>query len=725
VLPIPEKIIESIEAIHLPTMPQTLLRFMQMADDENVSIADLTTLAGRDPALTAQVLTVANSALLRGRGESKDLAHSLAGIGTRLTRLMAACLVIQHVFSQPCDNQEYDFGGFWGHSLRVAEVSRAIAVEIRYQNIEEAYCAGLLHNIGQLLLLGGMKERYGLLLAASSDESALRAQEMKELGTNHSAVGAWLIDKWAFSSFMADAVLFHQSAADEIVAADTLSQIIWSAHKICHHYRESDPLQHEQDADFTAVHAMLGVNATAVFTLFQYSALRVARSAAALGITEAGDARTFPFASAISPLIMRHTSKNNNSAYMQMAEIVHDLAMLQPLQRLFASLQSEDEMLLSIREAAWLLFGPGPLAFLMLQPEKTVLSGARFSGQPVLLEQIKIMLDSDQSLAVDVALGKKPHAATFALDCSAPISLADVQIARILRCEGLLYVPLKNRAGTIGLMVYGASASRYARLTKSLRLMTRFAEMAATSLEDWRKKQEYEQSVTAKLTQNFARHARTLIDEAANPLGIVKNYLEIVRKRVPDQGTTWHEIDIIGEEISRVTEIIGRISDGVDEKTVVGGLDINNLIEGMFVLHGDSLFSSRGIKVEKNLEAGLSAVACDRDRIRQILYYLWKNASEATAAGGYFAISTHDNINQDGRFYIEIRMSDTGPGLPAEVMLHLFRTTAPDNGRSGQVGLGLTIVAALVKQIDGRIMCQSKTGRGTRYSILIPKNGTD
>jgi HD-like signal output (HDOD) protein len=91
VLPIPEKIIESIEAIHFPTMPQMLVRFMKMADDKNVSIADLATLAGRDPALTAQVLTIANSALLKGRGESNDLALSLAGIGTRLTLSPFSC----------------------------------------------------------------------------------------------------------------------------------------------------------------------------------------------------------------------------------------------------------------------------------------------------------------------------------------------------------------------------------------------------------------------------------------------------------------------------------------------------------------------------------------------------------------------------------------------------------------------------------------------------------
>ena len=657
---IPEKITESIDATHLPTISETVLGFMQLVDDENTSIAELAAFIGQDPALTATVLSVANLPALRGRGTSKDLVHILISIGTRMVRTLATCLVVKNVFSPLFDSQEFDFTGFLGHSLRVAEVARAIAVEIRYTDIEEARLAGLLHNIGQLLLLGGLKDRYGLLLAASSDESLLRDHEEKELGTNHSAVGAWLADQWALSSFMADAILFHQSAADEIVAADTLSQIVWSAHKICHHNTKSDPLQQEQDADFTTVHALLGINASSIFNIYQNSSLRVARYAADLGITESVDAKTFPFPTTIPLENSRPLLNNKETAYAQLAEMAHDLAMLQPLQRLFASLQSETEMLLSIRESAWILFGPGPFAFLMVQSGKAVLSGARISGQPLLLQQIKIHLDSDQSLAAGVALGKKPGSSSFEQESPAAIPLADVQIRRILGSEGLLYIPMKSRARIIGLMVFGVSASHCARLKKSLPLMTRFANMAASSLEELREIQEHERSML--------------------------------------------------------------IESGVaDESTVVGSVDINSLIESMLELHGDSLFTSRSIRIGKDLDAGLSTVVRDRDRISQILYYLWKNASEATAAGGCFVISTHDDINQDGRSYIEVCLSDTGSGMPQKVMEQLFRSPAPDIKRSGNVGLGLTIVAALVQQIDGRITCRSKTGQGTRFSVLIPK----
>jgi len=720
---IPEDILYSLEAIHLPTIPQTLLRFLQLADDDKTSIAELATLVGQDPALSARVLTVANSPALKCRVESKNLVRSLTNIGTRLARTLAACLVVQKVFSPAIDNQDYDFTGFWGHSLRVAEVARALATEISYPDVDEAYLAGLLHDIGQLLLLGGLRGRYGLLLAASSDESYLWDSEKKELGTHHSAVGAWLVDQWNISSFMADAILFHHAAADEIVAADTLSRIIWSAHKICHHYTALDHLQQEQDADFTTVYSMLGVDVSKLFTLYQQCSAQITQVASALGISETVDAKTLPYSTTVPLEILRPPQKTNNSATSQMAVMVHDMAMLQPLQRGLVSLQSETEILLSIRESAWILFGPGQLAFLLVQPGEAVLSGANISSQPTLLQQIRIPLASDQSLAASVALGKAPYSTTFEQKSPTTTSLADIQIIRILGSEGLLYIPLKGRTQTIGVMVYGISASQYNRLKTRLPLLSSFANMSATSLEEWREIQERERKLTAKLTNNFELQARKVIHEAGNPLGIIKNYLEIVRKRLPDHGSILHEVSILGEEIDRVTHIIRRMGELTDESTAMGSVDVNSVIESMIVLYGDSLFSGRGIVMEKELDPELSAVTCDRDSIKQILFNLWNNASDAISAGGYFVISTHDNINQDGRSYIEIRLSDTGPGLPPEVMQHLFQPLGPDRRRPGHAGLGLSIVAALVEQLEGRITCQSKAGRGTRFSILLPKSG--
>lgn len=715
---VPEAILDSIEAMYLPSMPQILLRFLQLSSDEQTSMAELAALVGQDPALSARVLTVANSPALRHGVESKTLLQCLVKLGTRLARTLASCLVVQKVFSPAVDDQQYDLTGFWGHSLRVAEVARALATEINYPDPEEAYLAGLLHDIGQLLLLGGVGERYSALLVLSRDEDDLREIEEQRLGTDHAAVGAWLMDHWKLSSFMADAILFHHSTAEQIVAADALSRIIWSAHVICYHHKQLDLHQDERFLDFETAHLMTDIDLPGMLAIYRHCSEHVISIATALGITETVDAKTLP-QTATTPLVNlspKHVC--SDTACTQMLEIVRDMAIMQPLQQDLGALDSEAEILLAVRESARILFGLGQVAFLLIHPEKPILYGADIACQPALLQSLEIPLDSGHSLAAAVTLKKQPHS-TFERENPAIVSLVDVQIARILGSEGLLYVPLQARRRNIGVMVYGVSAAQSARLQQRLRWITSFAKMAANSLETWRDMRSRELNLETGLTKKFEQRARKVIHEAGNPLGIIKNYLAIVNQKLPADNGMHQELEILGEEIERVTQIMRSMSNLTE--TVPGSSvpDINNLIENMLVLYGDSLFSNRGIAIEKRLAPELASVTFDRDCVKQILLNLWNNASDAMPNGGSLVISTQADINQNGRSYIEIRISDTGPGLPPDVIQHLFQPLDPKR-RPGHSGVGLSIVAGLVERLEGRITCQSKADLGTSYSILLP-----
>lgn len=722
-LRVPEAILDSIEAMYLPSMPQILLRFLHLSSDDNASMAELATLVGQDPALSARVLTVANSPALRHGAESKNLLQCLVSLGTRLARTLAACLVVQKVFSPAIDNQQYDLTGFWGHSLRVAEVARAIAAEVDYPDPEEAYLSGLLHDVGQLLLLGGMGERYGSLLVLSRDESDLQDIEEQRLGTDHAAVGAWLLDQWKLSSFMADSILFHHTPAEEIVAADTLSRIIWSAHVICYHHKQQDLAQDERTSDLATVGSMTGVDVSRIPEIYRQCSERVVSVANALGITETADAKTLPHTATIPLINLSPKQSCNDFANMQIEEAVRDMAIMQPLQRDLADLDSEAEILMSVRESARILFGLGQMAFLMIHPEKAILSGANIAGQPEQLQRLAIPLDSKHSLAANAVLENRPHS-TFQQENPLVVSLVDVQISRVLGSEGLLYIPLCARRRNLGVMVYGISAAQSVRLQQRLRWITSFANMAAISIETWREIRERELNLEAALTRQFEQHARKVIHEAGNPLGIIKNYLTIVNQKLPEDNSLLQEMEILSEEIERVTQIMRQMSNLNQTLPETGAQDVNAVIESMLVLYGESLFSGRGIAIEKKLDPGLAPAVFDRDSVKQILLNLWNNAAEAMSNGGSMVISTSADVNQNGRAYVEIRVSDTGPGLPSDVMQRLFQPLDPGR-RPGHSGVGLSIVAGLVERLDGRITCQSKAGLGTSYSILLPQSRKD
>lgn len=698
-------------------MPQVLLRFLQLSSDENASMSDLAKLVGQDPGLAARILTVANSPALRRGEESKSLLQCLVNLGTRLARTLAACLVVQKVFSPSVDNQQYDLTGFWGHSLRVAEVARTLASEVGYPDLEEAYLSGLLHDVGQLLLLGGVGERYGAMLILSRDEEDLRNIEEQRLGTDHAAVGAWLLDQWNLSSLMTDSVMFHHTSAELISSADSLSRIVWSAHIICYHHKQLDLPGDEQSTELAAVRAMTGLASPRLSSIFSSSSAQVVSIASALGITETADAKTLPNTSAIPVFNLAPRPGDTDSAEARLGEAVRDMAVLQPLQQGLAALDTEAEILLAVRESARILFGLGQVAFLFVDQHKQFLSGAGAADYPEILQRIRIPLNSGKSLA---ALSAQENRTLSTFDVqTAEMALADVQITRIMGCDGLIFFPLQSRRSNIGVMVCGLKASQSARLQQRIDCVARFANMAASSLEAWRDIRDRESGLEAAITRQYEQHVRKLVHETGNPLGIIKNYLAIMNKKMPDENSMQNEMVILGEEIDRVTQIVQRMSQLSEVLPEAGSVDVNNVIESMLVIYGESLFGGRGITLDKRLDSQLQPVKCERDTLKQILLNLWNNAADAMSKGDILVVSTASGVYRSGRSYLEIRISDTGPGLPDDVIRNLFMPLDP-NRRQGHSGVGLSIVAGLVERLEGQITCQTRAGLGTSYSILLP-----
>ena len=714
---VPESILDAIASVRLPAMPQVLLRLLRLTEDDRTSLNELASVICRDPALSAHFLITTNSTAANRGGEFRSLQQCLAALGTPLVRTIATCLAVQSVFARKATEQRHDLAAFWRHSLAVAELARALAVRLNRADVEEAYLAGLLHDVGQLLLLGGAGERYGPLVAWSSDENALLSLERSELGTDHAAVGAWLLDQWHLSSFMADAVLFHHCEPSEIGTADPLSQIVWAAHVVSGW--APGAVAGGREFEVSAIETMLSLPAGSLREIRQQADQRLAESAAELGIKLGAETKTLP----ISPEVPFENPRRGEHrlAHEQLEATVRDMALMQPLQQNLFAVDSEMEVLRAVRESARILFGLGRLAFLMKRADDLTLSGADVGGQSPLFQRLDIALGADGSLVVAAALGDQPRS-SFDEEALSYKSLVDVQIARALGSDGVLYVPMRSRDRLVGVMAYGLGQAQYGRLQEHIDWLGSFANLAAASIEMRREAALRDKRLEAALGSRFAQQARRVAHEAGNPLAIIGNYLKIVSDRLPAEIGVRHELDILKEEMERVALIVRNLGDASFSVTadVVGEVDVNAVIEGMSALYRDSLFASRGITLTLALDTELAPIPGNRDPLKQILLNLWKNSAEAMSTGDRYFVSTGSGVRQQGRDYAEIRLTDMGPGLPPDVVDNVFQPLDP-NRRPGHAGLGLSIVAALVKELQGQITYQSRPGQGTTFVILLPK----
>ena len=714
---IPITILDGIESVNIPSIPHVLLRFLIEVEEDRSSFGELATLVGQDPVLSARFLTVANSAAMCRKSKAINLEQCMVTLGTGLARTIATCLVVQSVFTRATNEKQYDVSGFWKHSLKVAEISRIIATKMNYIDTEEAYLTGLIHDIGLLLLLGSVGESYGDALRWSIDESTLNEIEKPMIGTDHSAVGAWLVNKWELPSFMSDAILFHHKSADEIVDADQLSQIIWGSHIIGNYSEKSDLTQMGDKPDLAAAMSIFKIGINEVTSICDQASERVAVLAVALGVAESTNARMLP-----SPVIPFETSgpcrQNKDPAYLHMDEMVRDMALLQSLQQNMSLLCSEEDLLIAVKECAKILFGLDWIAFLLLDQAKSTLSGANFLGQSAVLQRLEIRLDPVSSLVAAVALGELPYS-TFDKDRPGAVTLVDVQIAHLLNSEGLLYVPMRINDKLIGVMAYGFSVLQQFKVQQRLDWMTSFARLAAISIDALRNMRSNEEKVEGNAASRFKLQASRIVHEAGNPLSIIKNYLKIVTQKLSTQNDVRQELDILCEEIDRVSHILQGLNSLDHTLPTTDIVDINSVIEGMLLLYGGSIFSVCGITFKKMLDPSIPLITGNRDKIKQILLNIWKNAAEAMSSGGLITISTVGNVIRNGCNFVEIIISDTGPGLPADVKLHLFKPLE-QNRRPGHAGIGLSIVASLVESLEGVITCHSNSGMGTTFSILLP-----
>jgi len=704
---LPEPIAQALESGRVPSPPQLLIHLMQMVDDDQATMAELALLVGQDAGLASRLLTAANSPALRRGKELNSLQNCLVALGTRLVRSIATCLSIQSMFER--GPAAPDLSGFWAHSLMMAELARNLAAASNYPRPEEAYLAGLLHDIGEVILLSALGAPYAQVLAGNDDESQLQAKESATFGVHHGEIGTWLADQWQFDSTFADGILFHHATPEEILTAAPLPQLIWLAHELTTEAEVSAELVAQQQA-------MFGTGSAESLTALREQAEQRTRTL--------GEALNLKLPEKLCAhrvwenlKVAADAAPELSGPDAEIAAMLGGMALLQPLQQDLFALESDAEILLSLKESARILFDLNKMAILLTTESERKLSGNTIGGQPAIFRQVDIPLEENRSLAASAAVNRQLRS-SFDARTEQQKSLIDVQFARAFSSEGILCIPMIARSRTIGVMVCGLSAGQYVRLARRLPWLLNFGKIAAISLEALKEAKSFRQQAEDEAASRFTRQARRVIHEAGNPLGIIKSYLKILDRKLPDDTGVRQELEILTEEIDRVASIVNRMSEIPKEPSSGLGINLVDLIRELLMLYGEALFHAKGIRIETFFPTASLMVICERNSLKQIFLNLWKNASEALSAGQQVKISLTDHVIQNGQAYIQVRIDDSGPGMSDAAMRSFHR---PSDAAQGKRGMGLSIVGELARRQEIPLTCHSQAGKGTSITLLLPK----
>jgi putative nucleotidyltransferase with HDIG domain len=194
----------------VPTLPATVLRVMQMVEDPLCSAAELSQVIQADPAMAIKVLKLANSAFygFRQKIATVPQAVTLLGFATLKNALLSAAVF--DLFRLGVTG--FDLPALWKHSVATATASRLLAKRVRFPNSEKAYTAGLLHDIGKVMIARYLPMSLLTILKAVQDDGlSMASAEQRVIGIAHPAFGGWVMARWGLPSALVEAVEYHHT----------------------------------------------------------------------------------------------------------------------------------------------------------------------------------------------------------------------------------------------------------------------------------------------------------------------------------------------------------------------------------------------------------------------------------------------------------------------------------------------------------------------------------
>ena len=224
----------TVERIHdVSSLPEVFVRVCEVVNDERSSVAELKEVVESDPSLASRVLRTVNSAAY-GVSTSIDTLHqAICMLGFNEIRNLAITASVATIFKKDNSIGTYSRKGLWRHLVSVGLVSRMIALRSGSQRFDNAYLAGLIHDIGIILLDQHLHPSFVEIVEQVSADTPLLTIERENIGFTHSDLGARIAQKWRFSEAAVSAIRFHHDAHRYDGESQQIVQSVQVANFIC------------------------------------------------------------------------------------------------------------------------------------------------------------------------------------------------------------------------------------------------------------------------------------------------------------------------------------------------------------------------------------------------------------------------------------------------------------------------------------------------------------
>ncbi len=201
---------EVISRKNLPTIPTVLTRILQLIDRDTSPGRELVEVIEHDQALTGKMLRLANSAFFGQSRRVATIPRAVVLLGFSTVRNLALGVKVWDALSTGISRAYLE--ELWTHAVAVAVATRSLASRLRAGDPDEAFTAGLLHDVGRLVLAMRFRERYWQAVGGATESEPVEVMEQSTFGIDHAEVAGWMLEAWSLPPSIVEAVRGHHGA---------------------------------------------------------------------------------------------------------------------------------------------------------------------------------------------------------------------------------------------------------------------------------------------------------------------------------------------------------------------------------------------------------------------------------------------------------------------------------------------------------------------------------
>lgn len=700
----------------LPALPRLARELLRARAARGAALDELAAAAAFDRALCRALIDAAGAQ--PGAGPVRDAGAALARLGLGGAR-KAVFRALAHGLFPPEGGRNLDRRAFWRHAACTAAYAERIARRVGSAHVDDAYVAGLLHDIGRPVLDVVRPGAGARALAMGPGQGIyLLEAERRAFGVDHTLAGKWLAEAWDLPEpfrgviwlhHHPPAMLEHTGGPVELIEIVALAETLATARLSGLFRPQALPAAAE------AHRKRLGLDADALAQI-------LASAPPDLGPPAAAAAEPAPPAAPETPQSVARALRRHEAVGAFLLNL--------------APGASPGAVVSALADALRATLGAAAGCCLAVDPAAGMAEGVAWRGGAA--DRVRLGAGGDAGRKAIAALVADPGGAAEAGPTPEP-GAPDTPAPGAPPLGGLLCLPMLAEGAQVGLIALDTAGSPLRGDAEDIEDVALFARAGAAALARaaaargaearaeglatalWKAELGHRQAVRAERLASVGKMAAGAAHEINNPLAIIagKAQLLLSRERAPEDARA---LESIVEQTRRASKVLAdllkfaRPGEPQRQPTLMNSL-AHQVVDAM----RDRLEAAR-VRVEEDYAPGLPRVRVDRRQMEQVLVNLILNAEQAMPGGGQITLRLRPAQDRQA---VVMQVSDTGPGIPADALDRVFEPFFTTRQDRGGTGLGLSVCHGIVEAHRGGITLHSAAGGGTTCTVTLPVDSDD